>query len=213
MWRATSSACSTSSRPWGSWRPSVVSRYFDGSSWAPRRAWRPPPTSTYARYAFGRRRPPDTTMHPTSCRRTSDSRHYPGAMEQVWASRLRWRLRGAWQWPMFAALAVVDAVLLHELPVAGDSGPRLIGALLLAGVLNLVAVAVAGPLGGLLLRRRRPDLPGVVASDYAGTAAMLAVTALLLVIGLVHRPNAQADREALSVGLSRVRAYVGHNAP
>jgi len=134
-------------------------------------------------------------------------------MEQVWASRLRWRLRGAWQWPVFVALVVGDAILLHELPLAGDRGPGAVGALLLAGFFNLVAVAVAGPLGGHLLRRRRPDLPKVVASDYAGTAAMLAVSALLVGLGLAHRPAAMADREAFAAGLSRVRAFVGHNAP
>src|SRR3954452_17135708 len=130
---------------------------------------------------------------------------YPGAMEQVWASRLRWRLRGAWQWPLFGALVVVDAIVLHELPLAGDQGPGAIGALLLAGFFNLVAVAVAGPLGGLLLRRRRPDLPAVIASDYAGTTAMLALAAVLLTIGLVHRPAVSEDRGAFEAGMARVR--------
>ena len=134
-------------------------------------------------------------------------------MEQVWASRLRWRLRGAWQWPLFGALVVVDAIVLHVLPLAGDQGAGPVGALLLAGFFNLVAVAVAGPLGGMLLRRRRPDLPAVVAADYAGTAAMLAVTGVIVALGVAHHGTAQADREAFAAGLSRVRAYVGHNAP
>src|SRR5438309_1987385 len=113
-------------------------------------------------------------------------------MEQVWASRLRWRLRGAWQWPVFGVLVVGDAVLLHVLPVAGDDGAGPVGALLLAGFFNLVAVAVVGPLGGWALRSRRPDLPKVVASDYAGTVAMVVVTGVLLGIGLVHHPQASA---------------------
>ena len=134
-------------------------------------------------------------------------------MQQVWPSRLRWRLRGAWQWPAFGVLTVVDALVLHELPLAGDTGPAPVAALLLAGVLNLIAVAVGGTLGGYALRARRPDLPKVVAADYAGTAALLALAATLLAIGLAHRPAAQADREAFAVGLARVRAYVGHSAP
>jgi hypothetical protein len=133
-------------------------------------------------------------------------------MEQVWASRLRWRLRGAWQWPAFGVLVVADAAVLHELPLAGDTGPGVPGALLLAGFLNLVAVAVLGPLGGLALRRRRPDLPNVVASDYAGTAALLVLAVLLAGLGLAHRPAAQADRDALLAGLFGVRSYVAHNA-
>ena len=47
--------------------------------------------------------------------------------------RLRWRLRGAWLWPTFAVAMVVDAVLLHMLPIAGDGGTGWVPAFLLAG--------------------------------------------------------------------------------
>ena len=40
-----------------------------------------------------------------------------GDMERASLTRLRWRLRGAWQWPTFLALLVVNAVLLSELPL------------------------------------------------------------------------------------------------
>src|SRR5262245_17358113 len=63
-------------------------------------------------------------------------------VESVFWPRLRWRMRGAWQWPAFAALTVVDALLIALLPFQGD-GPDLIGALLIAGFANLLAVAVA----------------------------------------------------------------------
>ena len=39
-------------------------------------------------------------------------------MERVWASRLRWRLTGATQWPAFALFVAGDAVLMHLLPIA-----------------------------------------------------------------------------------------------
>src|SRR4051794_39915697 len=107
-------------------------------------------------------------------------------MERVWLSRLRWRIRGAWQWPSFVALTLVDAVLLHQLPIAGE-GPDWVPAVLLAMFFNLLAVAVVGPLLGLALRRRRPDLPRVVATDYGGTAALVGTAALLAGIGLAHR--------------------------
>ena len=38
-------------------------------------------------------------------------------------TRLRWRLSGATMWPAFALALVVDALLLHLLPIAGDTGP------------------------------------------------------------------------------------------
>ena len=43
-------------------------------------------------------------------------------VERLWLPRLKWRIRGAWQWPAFALLTVLDAVLLTQLPFYGD-GP------------------------------------------------------------------------------------------
>jgi hypothetical protein len=114
-------------------------------------------------------------------------------VERLWPRRLRWRLRGAWQWPAFAALTVLDGVVLAELPFTGDGGD-LFGAILLAGFFNLIAVAVLAPLAGRALRLRRRDLPRLIASDYAGTALLVAIAALLVAGGLLHRP-ALADEE------------------
>jgi len=86
-------------------------------------------------------------------------------MERVWATRLRWRLRGAWLAPLLALLTVLDALLLHYRPLAGDGRTEAVAALLLACFLNLVAVAALAPLLALALRRVRPDLPTVVARD------------------------------------------------
>src|SRR4051794_33586690 len=96
--------------------------------------------------------------------------------------RLRWRLRGAWLWPAFVVVTLLEIPLLHWLPLAGERTSA-IGALLLAGTLNLIAVALLGGLGGIALRRRRRDLPKVVADDYAGTAALALVAAVFVVVG------------------------------
>ena len=48
-------------------------------------------------------------------------------VESIRLRRLRWRLRGAWQWPVFAVLTVVDAVLIARLPFQGE-GPDALGA-------------------------------------------------------------------------------------
>jgi hypothetical protein len=133
-------------------------------------------------------------------------------MERVWASRLRWRFRGATLWPAFALFVVGDAVLLHLRPIAGD-GPDLFPALLLSGFFNLLVVAVAAPLAGRALRRRRRDLPQVVAGDVAGTVLLGALAALLIGLGFAHHAQARADRAAFAAGLQRVRAFVTRNAP
>jgi hypothetical protein len=138
---------------------------------------------------------------------------YPAAMEGASLTRLRWRLRGAWMWPAFALLTAVDALLLHLLPIAGDgTGP--VAAVLLAAVFNIIAIAVpARMLGALLRRRRRRDLPPVVAHDYAGTATMALVTLAVLAAGLVHRPAIQDGDRAFRAQARAVRTYVHAQAP
>src|SRR3954447_25986148 len=124
--------------------------------------------------------------------------HAPGQVERVWAKRLRWRMRGAWQWPAFGALTLLDAILLTQLPFYDDGPGTIVAGVLVAMFFNLLAVAVVGPLLGLRLRRRRPDLPRPVASDYASTAVLLVISALLLVGGLLHRPAVAAQRAELA---------------
>ncbi len=134
-------------------------------------------------------------------------------VESVFWPRLRWRMRGAWQWPAFAALTVVDALLVARLPFHGD-GPDAIGALLLAGFFNLLAVAVAAPLLGALVRRLwRPDLPRMIARDYAGTLLLLCVTAALVAGGLIHRAGLLAEHRARAAALVATRHYVVAQAP
>jgi len=121
-----------------------------------------------------------------------------GQVERVWPRRLRWRLRGAWQWPAFVVLTLVDGVLLSELPPYADGPPGVFPGVLLAAFVNLLAVAVVAPFVGWLVRRRRPDLPRFVASDYAGAWLLAGITASLVMGGLAHRSEAAADdaREA-----------------
>ncbi|HEX2016501.1 MAG TPA: hypothetical protein VGN69_07385 [Solirubrobacteraceae bacterium] len=121
--------------------------------------------------------------------------------------RLRWRLRGAWQWPAFVVLVPIDAVLADRLPAAGE-GSGLLGGVLLAGFANLTVLAVVAPLGGLLVRRRRRDLPAVVARDYAGTVALLLLAGCMLLLGLAHRPALLAQRQAVRDAADAMRAYV-----
>ncbi len=124
--------------------------------------------------------------------------------------RLRWRVRGAWLWPSFAAVTLLEMPLLHWLPLVGDD-TSLLEALLLAGCLNVIAIALLGGLGGVALRRRRPDMPKVVADNYAGTAALLAVAVAFVVAGLVHRPAIVDERAAFTEASIAVRRWVDAN--
>jgi len=137
----------------------------------------------------------------------------PGQVERLWWSRLRWRMRGAWQWPAFAALTLVDAVLLTRLPLYGDGPGTLVAGVLLAGFVNLFAVAVVAPLAGRRLRARRTDLPRLVADDYAGTATLAAVTLLFALGGLLHRPAIAAERADVGAVVTATHDYVAGQAP
>jgi hypothetical protein len=135
------------------------------------------------------------------------------SVERLWSSRLRWRMKGAWQWPAFFVLTLAGGVILDVLPFY-ESGPgTLLGGVLLAGFANLVLVAAVAPVAGWALRRRRPDLPRLVASDYAGTGLLCVLGLALLVGGLVHRPLVEAEQDARRAELGAVRAYVGAHAP
>jgi hypothetical protein len=133
--------------------------------------------------------------------------------ERVWWTRLRWRLRGATMWPAFVLALVFDAVLLRVLPIAGDTAPDLFAAVLLGFFFNLVAVAVGAPLLGRLVRQRWPGLPKVVADDRAGTALIGGIAALLLVLGLAHRPEMQRQERAFDTQAAAARQFVLARAP
>ncbi len=131
---------------------------------------------------------------------------------QAWVSRVLWRRRGAWLWPVFVALTAADAVIGHAWPPIGDT-QSVFAAALLGAALNLFAVIVlAWPLS-LLLRRVRPDLPKLVARDYAGTLLVAAVTAVLLLTGLLHRATVLSHQHALRDAATRAEAWIGAHAP
>ena len=104
-------------------------------------------------------------------------------------------------------LTVLEMALLHWLPVQGDA-TGWVAALLVAGCLNLMAVVVVGGLGALVLRRRRPDLPKVVADDYAGRVALGLVAGGLLLGGVLHRPVIEQRRAAFTEQSMAVRDWV-----
>jgi hypothetical protein len=142
------------------------------------------------------------------------SMHEHGLAErrQAWR-RMRWRMRGAWQWPTFFAVTLIDGAVLSALPFYADGPGGFIPGVLLAGFANLVAVAVLAPLCGRLLRRRRPDLPRLVASNYAGTTLVAALLVLLVAGGIAHRPATAADeRDRLAV-IGSMQTFVIHQRP
>ncbi|HEY2259063.1 MAG TPA: hypothetical protein VGH45_05095 [Solirubrobacteraceae bacterium] len=133
-------------------------------------------------------------------------------MQPAWLARLRWRQRGAWLWPTFVVTVLLDGAIVHELPMIGDR-QSVYGGLLAGLILNVLAVLFCSRPGAMLLRRRRPDLPMGVARNYAGTTAVLLVSAAILGVGLLHRPTIDAQQRMLDEVVARAEAYIGDRAP
>jgi hypothetical protein len=129
-----------------------------------------------------------------------------------WLTRIRWRRRGAWLWPLFIALTIADAVIGHALPPQGET-QSLVAAALLACVLNLIAVVLCTRPAGAALRRFRPDLPRVVARDYAGRGLIVAVAVALAMAGLLHHPTIIAHQRVMRDAIGRAQAWIGDRAP
>ena len=92
--------------------------------------------------------------------------------------RMRWRRAGAWLWPSFVALTLLDGAIGRLLPPAGSTETFVAGALL-GLVINVIAVILFSRPLGMLVRRVRPDMPTVVARDYGtSTDEMAALEAL-----------------------------------
>ncbi len=133
-------------------------------------------------------------------------------MDAVWLGRLRWRRRGAWLWPAFIAATVADAAIGHLLPASGDAA-SVVGAGVFALFANLIAVILLSRPLGMLLRRRRTDLPKLIAHDYGGTTAIAGVTLAFLAAGLVHHTTVMSDRSAQRDAIARAQAWIGARAP
>ncbi len=135
--------------------------------------------------------------------------------------RLRWRLRGAWQWPAFIGLTLIDGLILHVLPPTG-TGVRLIPGILLASVGNLFLLAVAAPWLARRLAQRDdrsqaaglpPGPPFEVVLSRACTGLLVAGAVGLVGAGLAARPAVVLETEAREANARAVRQHVLTAAP
>jgi hypothetical protein len=140
------------------------------------------------------------------------ARGYSSPMEVAWLARARWRRRGAWLWPTFVGAVIFDAAIVHMLPIVGDR-QSLFGGLVAGMIASLLAVLLGSRPLGAVLRRGRPDLPAMIARDYGGTMAVLAVSALILTGGLLHRSTIDHQKSMLRDAIVRAEAYIGAHAP
>jgi hypothetical protein len=131
--------------------------------------------------------------------------------QRFWPARVRWRLRGAWMWPTFVAITLLDGLLLHLLPPVRD-GISLLGGILIATFGNLLLIGAVGPWLARRVWKRRPAAePGAppkaqleVLSDRVGTALLVASVFGVVAAGLAARPLVVSETEATQEAASAV---------
>jgi hypothetical protein len=131
--------------------------------------------------------------------------------ERFWPARLRWRLRGAWMWPAFVVLTLVDGLVLHLLPPV-RTGVDLVPGVLLATFGNLFLVGAMAPwLARRISQRTSSQAAREVLVDRIGTGLLVAGVAGVLAAGLAARPSVVLETESREENASAVREYVLHS--
>lgn len=142
--------------------------------------------------------------------------------ERFWPARLRWRLRGAWMWPAFIVLTLLEGVLLHVLPPVGlgvrQDALTVVFGIIVATFANLFLVGAVAPwLTRRLLARERaagaaPDLPPDirrdVLQDRVGTALLTLGLVGVVAAGLGSRPLVVSETEDTEENARVVRDLV-----
>jgi hypothetical protein len=145
-----------------------------------------------------------------------------GTGEHFFARRLRWRLIGAWRWPLFVALTAVDGVILHQLPPNGTRA-NLIPSIIVSSFANLLLIGAIAPWIARRLAARRGEVPapaefppahhGELRVDRVAAGLLVLATLGLLAAGLGNQKVVLAATDAQDRGAVAARAYVMAHAP
>ena len=137
---------------------------------------------------------------------------------QFWARRLRWRLIGAWRWPLFFALTVADAAIISELPPTGAQA-LFLPALFICSFANLFLIGAVAP---WLARRMQSNAARAafppaghfdVLVDRVAAITLVVATLGLVAAGLGNRKVVVADTDRLARAGEQVKVYVDAHAP
>ena len=145
------------------------------------------------------------------------------AHDTFWPRRMRWRLIGAWRWPLFLVLTLVDALIVHELPPTGARA-LFFPALIVCSFANLFLIGAVAP----WLARRIVARQGVTAAatptfppanhlelliDKIACAALVLGTLGLVAAGLGNKRVVVAATDRVERGADAAREYVNAHAP
>lgn len=143
--------------------------------------------------------------------------------ERFWTRRLRWRLRGAMQWPAFVVLTLADGVVLDQWPPVSTTGLNFIEGVLIATFANLFLVGAVAPwLARRLADRRAAALSTAgapppteaerdVVQDRTATALLVVGLAAVIASGLANRPVIVSETEATEENADALSRYVANS--
>ena len=141
--------------------------------------------------------------------------------DQFWARRIRWRLIGAWRWPLFVICTVADAFIVHALPPAGTRA-LFFAALVICSFANLFLVGAVAPWLARRIAARQGPPPAAsfppanhfeIQVDKIASIALVVATFGLLAAGLGNRKVVVADTDRLARAAATVKSYVDVHAP
>lgn len=130
--------------------------------------------------------------------------------ERFWTRRLRWRMRGAWLWPAFFALTLLDALLLVLLPPV-RTGVDFPPALIISSFANLFLVGAVAPWLGRRIAQRG-EVPLEVVTSRTATALLALGAVGVLAAGLATRPLVVSETEDTEAAAGAVRTYIDAHA-
>jgi hypothetical protein len=145
--------------------------------------------------------------------------------DRFWARRLRWRLIGAWRWPLFLVLTFADAAIVHALPPFG--GHALFWpAVFACSFANLFLIGAVSPWLARRLAARRDAAAALSAPatfppanhrellvDRVASITLVVATLGLVAAGLGNRRVVVADTDRLARAADSVKQYVDVHAP
>src|SRR3954447_17706596 len=141
--------------------------------------------------------------------------------EQFWARLLRWRLIGAWRWPLFLICTVADAFIVHKLPPTG-SRALFFPALFIGSFENLILIGAVAPWLAKRLAARQGTTPAAsfppanhfeILVDRVASITLVVATLGLVAAGLGNRKVVVADTDRLARAGEEVKQYVDQHAP
>ena len=138
-----------------------------------------------------------------------------------WARRLRWRLIGAWRWPLFFVLTALDALIVVWKPPTGVE-PLFVPALVICSFGNLFLIGAVAPwIARRLAARQGVSAPSTfppanhieLLTDRIASIALAIGAVVLLAAGLASgKPRVCVTDRTCHVGDAAV-AFVDAHAP